>query len=89
MLQSMGSQRVRQDLVTEHNNSSHLLDYEIIHPYENWQPHTQVPLLPSEMAHTLSMVCISSLNKPFTLLWLTLEFRAKNSHLAAVLGIQL
>ena len=74
--------------MTEYN-SSHLLDYEITHPYKNWQPHTQVLFLPSEMAHTLSMVCISSLNKPFTLLWLTLEFRAKNSHLAAALGTRL
>ena len=46
--------------------SSHSLAYEITHPYKNWQPHNLVPLmplLPSEMAHTLSMECVSSLKK--------------------------
>ena len=37
--------------------SSHSLVYEITHPYTNWQPHTLVPLSPSEMAHTLSVEC--------------------------------
>ena len=43
MLQSLGSQRVRQDLAAEHSNSSHLLDYETTHPYKNWQPQYPIP----------------------------------------------
>ena len=33
-----------------------------------------MPLLTPEMTHIRSVDCVSSLNKPFTLLWLTLEF---------------
>ena len=36
--------------------------------YKNWQPHTLGPLSLSKMTHTLSVVNLSSLNKPFTLL---------------------
>ena len=39
--------------------SSHSLAYEITHPYKNWQPHTPVPFSSSEMAHTLSVECVS------------------------------
>ena len=42
-----------------YNSSSHSLAYEITHHYKNWQPHTLVPFSPSEMAHTLSVECIS------------------------------
>ena len=41
-------------------SSSHLLAYGITQSYKNWQPPTLVPLLPSEMAHTLVCgVCFS------------------------------
>ena len=36
-----------------------LIAYETTHLYQNWQPHTLGPLLPSEMAHTLSEKCKS------------------------------
>ena len=41
--------------------SSHSVAYEITHPYKNWQPHTLEPLSASEMAHTLSVECVSPL----------------------------
>ena len=40
---------------------SYSLAYEITHPYKNWQPHTLVPLSASEMAHTVSVECVSPL----------------------------
>ena len=39
--------------------SSHSLVYEITLPYNNWQPHTLVPLSTSKMACTLPMECVS------------------------------
>ena len=39
--------------------SFYSLAYEITHPYKNWQPHTTVPLLAFQMAHSLSMKCVS------------------------------
>ena len=55
--------------------SSHSLAYVISHPCKNWQSYTLVPLLPSEIAHTLSMECVSFLNKPsLPLPWFALAF---------------
>ena len=76
--------------------SSHSLAYEITHIYKNW-----LPLYPwclsciLEVAHTLSIECVSSLNKPsFTLLMACslLNFflhEAKNPYLVAVPGTQM
>ena len=73
--------------------SSHSWDYVISHPCKNWQLYTPVPLLPSEMSHTLSMECVSFLNKPsLPLLWFALEFFPSRSqrwpHLVALPGVQ-
>ena len=64
-IQFLGSQRFGHDWVTF---------TKLLTPIKTDNPQTLVPLLPSEMANTLCIECVSSLNKPsFTLLWLTLE----------------
>ena len=64
-IQFLGSQRVRHDWVTF---------TKLLTPIKTYNPQTLVPLLPSEMANTRCIECVSSLNKPsFTLLWLTFE----------------
>ena len=67
--------------------SFHSLAYVISHPCKNWQSYTLVPLLPSEMAHTLSMECVSFLNKPsLPLLWFALAFFPARSQKATLGG---
>ena len=77
-IQSIGSQRVRHNLVAEQQ-------------CKHWQCPalgTLLPLLPSKMVHTLSMECVSFLNRPLSLeygsLLSSLLYEAKKPHLAAV-----
>ena len=70
---------------------SHSLACEITHPYKNWH---SIPwcLLPSEMAHILSMECISPginlISLSYGLYLKSFLYGASNPHLVAISGTQ-
>ena len=77
-IQSIVSQRVRHNVAAEQQHKC-------------WRPPTLgalLPPLPSKLVHTLSMECVSFLNRPLSLeygsLLSSLLYEAKKPHLAAV-----